>query len=48
MLVEKALVLRLALRSGGTLWAWDDTKPCGSAKAMSECAIGYLVVEAAK
>ena len=40
-LVSERLLLRLTLRSGETVWAWDDTKPCSHMKA--NCAVDELV-----
>jgi hypothetical protein len=40
-LIAEELVLRLALPSGETLWAWDDTIPCYGFKAA--CAVQNLM-----
>jgi hypothetical protein len=40
-IVSEKLLLRLTLRSGETVWAWDDTKPCHQTKA--RCAVEELV-----
>jgi hypothetical protein len=45
MIVAEALVLRLTLASGESIWAWDDTKPCAGAKP--KCAIDDLAFAAA-
>jgi len=44
VIVSEAIVLRLTLPSGETIWAWDDTKPCKERKA--KCAIEDLVAAA--
>jgi hypothetical protein len=44
VVVSEAMVLRLTLSSGETVWAWDDTKPCVGPKA--KCAVHDLVAAA--
>ena len=44
VIVSEAIVLRLTLPSGETIWAWDDTKPCVPPRA--KCAIDDLVATA--
>lgn len=43
-IVFETVLLRLTLRSGETIWAWDDTKWCGEEKP--KCAVDDLIAVA--
>jgi hypothetical protein len=47
-IISEAIVLRLLLPSGETIWAWDDSKPCPANQRGSKAAIVQTVGTRAK